>query len=105
MTINPFEILKNAQNVQKQFGQIQEEMKTITAVGSSGGGIVKVTLNGQLDMTAIEIDPVAVDRKDIPMLQDLIIAAHADALVKTREAITAKLGPLVGGLSVPGMGI
>ncbi len=62
MTINPFEILKNAQNVQKQFGQIQEEMKTITAVGSSGGGIVKVTLNGQLDMTAIEIDPVAVDR-------------------------------------------
>ena len=47
MNINPFELLKNAQNLQQQFGKVQEDLKTLTATGASGGGIVKLTVNGQ----------------------------------------------------------
>ena len=90
MNINPFELLKNAQNLQQQFGKVQEDLKTLTATGASGGGIVKLTVNGQMEITSLVIDPVAVDPRDVPMLQDLIIAAHRDALSKIKEEITEK---------------
>ena len=103
MNINPFELLKNAQNLQQLFGKVQEDLKTLTATGASGGGIVKLTVNGQMEITSLVIDPIAVDPRDVPMLQDLIIAAHRDALSKIKEEITAKLGPMVGGLNIPGL--
>ncbi len=103
MNFNPFELLKNTQNLQQQFGKVQEELKAMSATGASGGGIVKVTVNGQMEITSLQIDPIAVDPRDVAMLQDLIIAAHRDALAKIRELITEKLGPLVGGLNIPGL--
>ncbi|NLK46238.1 MAG: YbaB/EbfC family nucleoid-associated protein [Treponema sp.] len=103
MNLNPFELLKNAQSLQQQFGKVQEELKTITATGASGGGIVKITINGQMEITSVEIDSVAVDPRDVPMLQDLIIAAHTDAHTKIRDLITKKLGPMVNGLNIPGL--
>lgn len=105
MNINPFELLKNAQNIQQQFGKVQEEMNKITATGNSGGGLVKITINGQMEITALELDPIAVDNRDIPMLQDLIIAAHRDAMSKIKDEISAKVGPMMGGLNIPGMNI
>lgn len=105
MNINPFELLKNAQNIQHQFGKVQEEMNKITATGNSGGGLVKITINGQMEITALELDPIAVDNRDIPMLQDLIIAAHRDAMSKIKDEISAKVGPMMGGLNIPGMNI
>jgi len=103
MNINPFELLKNAQNLQQQFGKVKEDLKTLTATGASGGGIVKLTVNGQMEITSLVIDPVAVDPRDVPMLQDLVVAAHRDALSKIKEIITEKLGPMVGGLNIPGL--
>ncbi len=97
MNINPFDILKNAQSIQQQFGKFQEEIKTILETGSSGGGIVKVMVNGLFEVVGVELDPIAVNPGDIPMLQDLIVAAHADALTRVREAMKEKLGPLAGG--------
>lgn len=97
MNMNPFEILKNAKSIQDQFSRIQEELAEVTVIGSSGGGIVKVTLNGQFDLVGVVLDPIAVDNRDIPMLQDLIVAAHADATQKVKELLKAKLGPLAGG--------
>lgn len=105
MNINPFDILKNAQNLQQQFGKVQEELKDISASGSSGGGIVTLTVNGQMEITSLHLDPITVDSRDIPMLQDLIIAAHRDAISKIREEITAKLGPMMGGMNIPGLGV
>lgn len=105
MNINPFELLKNAQNIQQQFSKVQEEMNKITATGNSGGGLVKITINGQMEITALELDPIAVDNRDIPMLQDLIIAAHRDAMSKIKDEISAKVGPMMGGLNIPGMNI
>jgi DNA-binding YbaB/EbfC family protein len=101
MNINPFDILKNAQGIQDQIARVQSELATMSVTGSSGGGIVKVTMNGQFELLGVELDPVAVDPRDIPMLQDLIVAAHANASEKVKEIIKEKLGPMAGGF--PGL--
>lgn len=100
MNINTFDIFKNAKSLQEQLGNMQKELAFVTAVGSSGGGIVRVTVNGNFELLGVHLDPVAVDARDIPMLQDLIIAAHADASEKVKEVLKAKLGPLAG--AIPG---
>lgn len=97
MNINPFDILKNAKSIQEQFTRMQEELATVVVTGSSGGGIVKVSLNGQFELLSVTLDPIAVDPRDVPMLQDLIVAAHADAQEKIKEILKTKLGPLAGG--------
>ena len=102
--LNPFEILKNAQSLQEQFGKVQNELSSISAEGSSGGGIVKVTVNGQMEMVKVFLDPIAVDPRDVTMLQDLIVAAHRDAMSKIKEQIAQKLGPMAAGLNIPGFG-
>ena len=99
--MNPFDILKNAQNLQEQFKKIQEELSRMEATGSAGGGIVKVTVNGQFQTQQVILDPIAVDPRDIPMLQDLIVAVSRDAVNRIQEQMKEKLGPVVGNL--PGM--
>lgn len=98
MNVNPFDILKNAKNLQDQFSRVQEELATLRVTGSSGGGIVKATLNGRFELLAMEIDPIAVDPRDVRMLQDLIVAAHADASERIKELLKERLGPLAGNL-------
>jgi DNA-binding YbaB/EbfC family protein len=105
MTINPFELIKNAGAIKEQLANLKDEMETITSTGSSGGGIVKVTINGKFQITNIQLDPIAVDSRDIPMLQDLIIAAHNQAVERIGEIIKEKLGPMANAFNVPGMGI
>jgi DNA-binding protein, YbaB/EbfC family len=101
MNINPFDILKNAKSIQEQFARIQEELAGMTVTGSSGGGIVKVSMNGQFELLGVTLVPVAVDPRDITMLQDLIVAAHSDAAEKVKELLKTKLGPMAGAL--PGL--
>ena len=96
MDMNPFELLKNAKAMQEQFSKMQAELATVTVTGSSGGGIVKVTMNGQFELIDVALDPIAVDPRDVPMLQDLIVAAHADASEKVKDILKAKVGPLAG---------
>ena len=105
MNINPFDLLKNAQSLKDQFAKVQEELDQIEASGSSGGGIVHVTVNGKMQLVSVQLDPIAVDPRDIPMLQDLIIAAHRDAMAKIKDEINEKLGPMVSGLNIPGLSL
>lgn len=103
MIMNPFDMLKNINQLKDQFGNIQEELKEVTATGSSGGNIVNVTVNGKFEIIDIKLDPVCVDPRDVKMLQDLIIAAHHDAMAKIAETIKSKYGPLLGGMGIPGL--
>ena len=103
MNFNPFELLKNAQSIKEQVAKVQEDLKDVSATGSSGGGIVKVTMNGQFEFVDVQIDPIAVDPRDVKMLQDLIIAAAHDASERIKEVIKEKAGPIMGGLNVPGL--
>lgn len=99
MNINPFDLLKNAKSLQDQFEKIQEELAGVTVTGSSGGGIVTIVMNGQFELLEINIDPIAVDNRDVPMLQDLIVAAHSDAADKVKEMLKTRLGSIAGSFS------
>ncbi len=96
--MNPFDFLGNAKGFQEKMQQFQSDMQDITATGTSGGGIVSVTINVQLQLLDIKIDPIAVDPRDVPMLQDLIVAAHNAAVEKMRETAKERLGSLAGGM-------
>ena len=98
-SFNPFDILKNADAIKSQMGKLQESMRSVTATGCAGGELVKVTMNGQCEVLAVELDPIAVDPRDIRMLQDLIVAAAHDARTRIEEALRDKLDPAVAGFS------
>lgn len=101
--VNPFEMVKNLKNLEGTMNTMKEELAKISATGSAGGNIVQVTLNGKFELIDLKIDPVAVDPRDVQMLQDLIKAAHHDAMDKIQKAIKEKSGSLLGGLNVPGL--
>ena len=103
--MNPLDILKNAQSFKEQFQKMQDGLKDLQATGSAGGNIVKVTINGQFQVQRVELDPIAVDPRDVPMLQDLIVAASRDAHARMLEMTRDHLGPMLGGLNIPGMGM
>ena len=101
MNIDPFEILKNAQKIQEQMGSVQERLGSISAVGSSGGGMVEVEISGKMEVLAVRIRPEVVDPNDITMLQDLIAAALGQAMDKIREQINSEIGSIAGGMGIP----
>ena len=94
MNFNPADIMKNMQNMQSQMKDMQTKLKFIKAIGLSGGGLVKVEINGELKVENISIDPVAVDPRDISMLQDLIIAAFNSAQENIKEKIQNEMGSI-----------
>lgn len=96
--MNPFDIMKNAKQIQEKFGSLKEELENEVVEGVSGGGLVKIRMKATLDIESIQIDPLAVDNRDVPMLQDLIQSAHSDAVKKVKESVQEKLGPLAAGL-------
>jgi DNA-binding YbaB/EbfC family protein len=102
MTINPLDLLKNAQKLQEQMGSFQEKLGAVTATGSSGGGMVEVDLNGRMELLAVRIAREAVDPEDVEMLQDLIVAAFTAAFEKVKEAINTEVGVMAGGMGIPG---
>ena len=102
--MNPFgdprKLLKQAQQMQER---LQQEIAAISVEGSAGGGMVKVTLDGHKTLRAVVIDKQVVNPDDVEMLQDLILAAAAEATRKVDEAIQEKVGALTGGMKIPGL--
>jgi DNA-binding YbaB/EbfC family protein len=90
MAFNPLDLLKNSAMLQEKVAEMEEQLKGITAVGEAGGGLVRITLNGRFECIAIEFDPIAVDNRDIPMLQTLVKSAHHAAFQKITEALQSK---------------
>ena len=90
--------MKNAKELQEKIASIKAGMENEVVEGASGGGLVKIRMKASLELESIHLDPVAVDNRDIQMLQDLIRSAHNDAVVKLKEMIQEKLGPLAAGL-------
>ncbi|MCX7025150.1 MAG: YbaB/EbfC family nucleoid-associated protein [Spirochaetes bacterium] len=88
--------------LQARAEEMRSRMAAITVVGSSGGGMVKVVMNGSMELLSIEIAPEVVDPAELTMLQDLVRAAHADALARIRESLGSEIS---GGLpGFPGFG-
>ena len=97
----------NLQKMLKQAKEMQEKLQRETAEmrveGSSGGGMVNVTLDGTKSLLSLKIEPEVVDKDDVEMLQDLIIAAFNDATAKVDDVLSERLGGLGGGLKIPGL--
>jgi DNA-binding YbaB/EbfC family protein len=96
-------LLKQAQEMQARISKIQEELAQKTVTGSSGGGMVQVAVNGHLNLTAIKIEPTAVNGDEREMLEDLILAAVNDGMRKARDMVSAEMSKVTGGFKVPGL--
>ncbi len=93
-------MLKTAKEMQEK---LQKELAELRVEGSSGGGMVTVTLDGQKNLISLHIDPEVVNKEDVEMLQDLVIAAFNDATSKVDEHLSQKLGSLGAGFKIPGL--
>lgn len=89
--------------MQKKMSEVQENLASKTVSAEAGGGMVKVTANGAQRITAIKIDPDAVDPDDIELLEDLIIAGVNKALEEAQELARREVQGAAGGLIPPGM--
>ena len=96
-------MMKQAQQLQSKMLKLQEEMADKTVETTSGGGMVKVVANGRQQVLSIQIEKEVVDPDDVEMLQDLVLAAINDALIKSQEMATEEMSKLTGGLSIPGL--
>ncbi len=96
-------ILKQAQQMHSKIAQLQEEMAAKTVEASSGGGMVNVVMNGKQEILSIRIDPEVVNKEDIEMLQDLLVAAMNEAIRKSQEMMAEEMKKITGGLSIPGI--
>ena len=94
-------MMKKAQAVQAQLQEAQEALARIDVEGQSGGGMVQVTLTGKGEMKAIAIDPSLLSPADKEMVEDLILAAHADAKGNADRLSAEKMQSLAAGLQLP----
>ena len=96
-------ILRQAQQLQAKLAKAQEELSDLTTEASSGGGAVKVMIDGHQTIKSVEISPEVVDVEDVELLQDLVMAAINEAITKSQELASQHLGSVTGGLNIPGL--
>ena len=94
-------MMKQAQQMQERMQRMQEELAQMEVAGQSGGGLVRVTLNGKGDMKGLKIDPTLMKPDEAEILEDLIVAAAADAKAKVEAQMQTKMQELTGGLPLP----
>ena len=99
------QMLKQMQQLQSKMQEVQTELESTKVEGSSGGGMVKVVANGKNEIVSVVIDPEVVDKDDVEMLQDLIIAAVNQAREKVQEMQSEKMSGLTGGMNIPGLNL
>jgi len=99
--MNFTELLKQVQKMQEQGKKIQEQLADKTVTVSSGGGMVSVTVTGRQEIKEIKLDPVCVDSRDIPMLEDLILAAVNQGILRSKELAAEEMKQLTGGIPLP----
>jgi len=100
---NVLDLQKMIKTAKEMQDRLQKELGEMRVEGSSGGGMVNLVLDGHKSLQSIRIDPEVVNREDIEMLQDLIMAAFHDASAKVDETLGSKLGALGAGLKIPGL--
>ena len=96
-------ILRQAQQLQAKLAKAQEELGSMTVEATSGGGAVKVMIDGHQKVHSVEISPEAVEAGDIELLQDLVMSAVNEAVTKSQELVNKHLSSLTGGLNIPGL--
>jgi DNA-binding YbaB/EbfC family protein len=91
------------QQLQSRLAKAQQELEVTEIEVSSGGGAVKIIVNGQQKIKSIKINKEVVNPEELEMLEDLILSAVTEAINKSQEAASAKMGGLTGGIKIPGL--
>ena len=97
-------IQKMMQQAQQMQEKLQKQMAEMRIEATAGGGMVTVTVSGSKQLLAIKLDPEVVSKEDVEMLQDLIVAAMADAHRKVDDALAGQMQGMLGGMRLPGLG-
>jgi len=97
------DMMKQVQKMQAKMEEVQKELENKRVEGTSGGGMVKVVANGKQEILEIKIDPEVVNKEDVEMLEDLVLAAVNQAREKSVEIQNDEMAKLTGGLKIPGM--
>jgi DNA-binding YbaB/EbfC family protein len=98
--MNIQQMMKQAQQMQDK---LQKQMAEMKVEATAGGGMVTVVMSGSKQLLSLKIDPEAVSKDDVEMLQDLILAAVNDAQRKIDDALQQQMGGMMGGLKIPGL--
>jgi DNA-binding YbaB/EbfC family protein len=101
--VNFGNMMKQAQKMQAKMAEMQEQLKTETLEASAGGGMVRVTITGDMQIRELVIDPAAIDPDDLEMLQDMVAAAVNEAIRSAQELASRRMGEITGGMNVPGL--
>lgn len=94
-------MLKQAQQMQAKMAEMQERLAAMEVAGSAGAGLVNVTITGKGDIKRVKIDKSLIDPEEIEVLEDLIVAAAADAKAKVDVTMQEEMAKLTGGLPMP----
>lgn len=95
------DLFKQAQKIQSEIQRIQEELAEKTVEATAGGGMVTVVANGRQEIIKVKIDPEVVNKDDVEMLEDLIVAAVNEARRRSQELMVNEISKLTGGLGIP----
>jgi DNA-binding YbaB/EbfC family protein len=94
-------MMKQAKLLSERMEQMQAEIANTTVDGAAGGGLVKVTVNGKSELKEIKIDPSLLKPEEAEILEDLVVAAVADARHKAEAALAQRMKEITGGLQLP----
>jgi DNA-binding YbaB/EbfC family protein len=94
-------MMKQVGQMQTRLKEMQDELARAEIEGQSGGGLVHATVDGKGELKRVRIDPSLMKADEVEILEDLIVAAAADARAKADSAMQAKMADLTGGLPLP----
>lgn len=95
-------LMKQASQMQAKMAEMQAKLEAMEIEGSAGAGMVTVTLSGKGDMKRVKIDPKLADPAEMEMLEDLVVAAHAEAKRHIEAAMAEEMEKVTGGMQLPG---
>jgi len=101
--VNFGKMMKQAQQMQAKMAEVQEQLKSESVEASAGGGMVRVTMSGDMQLQSIKIEPSAVDPEDVELLEDMVTAALNEAIRAAQELAASKMSAVTGGVNIPGL--
>lgn len=94
-------MMKQAQELQKKMSEAQKKVESLEAEGTSGGGLIKIIIDGKNNVRSVKIDDSLISKDDIEILEDLILAAFNDGKEKIQKKISDEMSSVTGGLQLP----
>ena len=94
-------MMKQAQDLQKKMAEAQKKVESLEAEGTSGGGLIKIIIDGKNNVKSVKIDESLISKEDVEILEDLILAAFNDGKEKIQKKISDEISSITGGLQLP----